>query len=175
MGYDKSLLVVDGITIAERSADLLARVVTTVIEVGPGHSGLAATREDPPGDGPLAAVAAGRRWLRANGHAGSALVVAGDLPFLSEALLAFLVEYDAPGTVLPSVRGRVQPLLARWGARDLDEASDYLARGERSVRHLAEQVDVTLVDEAAWRHVASAHTFDDVDTPEDLARHGLAP
>lgn len=175
MGRDKTLLVVDGLAIARRSADVLARVVATAIEVGPGHSGLAATREDPPGGGPLAAIAAGRQWLRARGHDGPALVLAGDLPAVSEALLAFLVEYEAPGTVLPTVDGRVQPLLARWGARDLDGASGYLERGVRSLRHLGEQADVTLLDESLWGQVASRDTFDDVDTPEDLARHGIVP
>ena len=175
MGRDKSLLMVDGVTLARRSADLLERVVTTAVEVGPGRSGLAATREAIPGDGPLAGIVAGRRWLDAAGHAGPALVIACDLPFLDEALLTFLVQYDAPGSVVPIVAGRAQPLLARWSARDLDEASVRYEVGERSLAHLSSGPDVTLLEEPDWGRVASKNTFCDVDTPDDLVRYGLAP
>ncbi|MHB8335200.1 MAG: molybdenum cofactor guanylyltransferase [Acidimicrobiales bacterium] len=173
MGRDKSRIVIDGMTLARRNAALLEQVVTRVYEVGPGHSGLVATREDPVGAGPLAAVVAGNRLLRANGHRGAALVIACDLPFLDASLLSFLAEYDAPGTVVPVVDGRAQPLLARWGVRDLDEAQRRYERGERSLRHVTEGDDVTLLDESAWCHAALSRAFVDVDTPEDLARYGL--
>ena len=173
MGRDKSRIVIDGTTLARRNAALLARVVTRAYEVGPGHSGLVATREDPVGAGPLAAIVAGNRLLRANGHRGAALVIACDLPFVDESLLTFLAEYDAPGTVMPVVDGRAQPLLARWGVRDLDEAQRRYECGERSLRHITDGDDVTLLGESAWRHVASSRTFADVDTPEDLVRYGL--
>lgn len=175
MGRDKSLIIVDGVTLARRVADVLTRVVAMAIEVGPGHSGLATTRENPSGDGPLAAIAAGRRVLRAEGQAGAALVVACDLPFVDQAFLTYLVEYDAHGSVVPLVAGRAQPLLARWGPRDLDDAIERYRRGARSLHHLSEQPDVTLLDESDWRHVTADTTFYDVDTPDDLARYGLAP
>ncbi len=173
MGRDKSRIVIDGTTLARRNAALLARVVTRAYEVGPGHSGLVATREDPVGAGPLAAIVAGNRLLRANGHRGAALVIACDLPFVDESLLTLLAEYDAPGTVMPVVDGRAQPLLARWGVRDLDEAQRRYESGERSLHHVTDGDDVTLLGESAWRHVASSRTFADVDTPEDLVRYGL--
>jgi molybdopterin-guanine dinucleotide biosynthesis protein A len=173
MGRDKSRIVIDGTTLARRNGALLEQVVTRAYEVGPGHSGLIATREDPIGAGPLAAIVAGNRLLRANGHRGAALVIACDLPFLDVSLLTLLAEYDAPGTVMPVVDGRAQPLLARWGFRDLDEAQRRYECGERSLRHVTDGDDVTLLDESTWRHVASSHSFADVDTPEDLARYGL--
>lgn len=173
MGRDKAQLVVGNTSLARRNADLLQQVTDTAIEVGPGHSGLRVTREVPAGEGPLAAIAAGRRTLHEAGHDGAALVIACDLPFLSLALLAFLAEYDAPGTVLPVVDGRVQPLCARWGAFELDQASELVASGVRSLRHLVDQPDVTLIDESTWGHVATAKTFADLDSPEDLVRYGL--
>lgn len=173
MGRDKSLLMVDGVTLARRTGDLVRRVAATAIEVGPGHTGLVATREDPAGEGPLAAVAAGRALLRDRGSLGAALVIACDLPFLDEALLRFLITYDAPGTVLPVVEGRAQPLCARWAADDLDAASGLLARGVRSLRHLERGPDTTLVDESGWGRVTNARAFCDVDSPEDLDRYGL--
>jgi molybdopterin-guanine dinucleotide biosynthesis protein A len=83
MGHDKSQLIIEGLTLAIRTARLLRLVVETAVEVGRGVSDLPASLEAPPGGGPLAAVAAGCRALRDRGHAGGALVVACDLPFLT--------------------------------------------------------------------------------------------
>src|SRR5712692_7095438 len=80
MGRDKALLVVDGRTLAERGAELLAAVADPVVEVGPGHSGLAAVQEDPPGSGPLAGLCAGAAELGRLGHDGSVLLLAVDMP-----------------------------------------------------------------------------------------------
>jgi molybdopterin-guanine dinucleotide biosynthesis protein A len=170
MGQDKSKLIVDGSTLAVRSATLLLLVVETAIEVGPGLSGLPTTLEDPPRQGPLAAIAAGCHALRERGHAGGALVIACDLPRLSEQLLRFLVEWDSPGSVVPVVRGRAQPLCAKWGRQDLDNASQFVNQGVHSLRHLSAQPDVVLLDEAIWQHIASDKQFCDIDSPADLLR-----
>ncbi len=173
MGRDKASLPIDGTTLARRTATLLQRVTLSTMEVGPGASGLWATREIPPGGGPLAAIAEGCRALRARGHEGDALIVACDLPFVSEDLLRFLVFYDAPGSVVPLVHGRAQPLLAKWGHRDLDDARDLVARGARSLRGMLSRPDVTFLDESAWGHVADDTHFADVDSPDDLRLFGL--
>lgn len=175
MGQDKSQLIVDGSTLAVRTASLLRLVVETAIEVGPGVSGLSATREQPTGEGPLVAIAEGCRALRERGHTGSALVIACDLPFLSKQLLRYLVDYEALGSVVPMVRGRAQPLCAKWGRDDLDDASQLVNRGVRSLRHLTTQTNVALLDESAWQYVATEEEFSDVDSPDDLHRLGLKP
>lgn len=173
MGQDKSQLMVEGSTLAVRTASLLRLVVETAVEVGPGVSGLPTTLEEPPGGGPLAALTAGCRALRDHGHAGGALAVACDLPLLSKSLLRLLVEWDSPGSVVPVVQGRPQPLCARWSARDLDAAGPMFARGVRSLRHLVAQADVVLLGESEWGTVAHEEQFSDVDTPEDVQRLGL--
>jgi len=173
MGFDKMQLAVDGSTLAARIAQLLARVVASSVEVGPGLSGLASLCEDPPGEGPLAAVAAGWDALRGGGYS-SALVVAGDLPFHSEDVLRLIVEWETSSSVIPVVDGRDQPLCARWSRDDLDEARVVLGSGERSLRHLANRADVVYLTESDWGGVASEREFADVDTPEDLRRLGLA-
>ena len=174
LGQDKTQLTVEGSTLAVRTAALLQRVVETTVEVGPGTSGLPATLEDPPREGPLAAIAAGVDWLRERGHTGSALVVACDLPLLSEQLLRFLVEFESLGSVVPVVRGRPQPLCAKWCQRDLDGANEYLALGVRSLQHLYEQPDVRLLNESQWQHVAREDDFFDIDTPADLQQFRLS-
>jgi molybdopterin-guanine dinucleotide biosynthesis protein A len=173
MGRDKSQLIVDGSTLAVRTASLLRFVVETAVEVGPGVSGLPSTSEEPQGEGPLVAIAEGCHALRLGGHTGGALVIACDLPFLSEPLLRFLVEWPSSASVVPVVQGRAQPLCAKWGRGDLDAASQLVGQGVRSLQHLTVQQGVVLLDETAWRDVVTEDVFSDVDSPADLQRLGL--
>ncbi|MGH3731793.1 MAG: molybdenum cofactor guanylyltransferase [Acidimicrobiales bacterium] len=173
MGRDKSQLIINGSTMAVRTAELLLSVVETVVEVGPGVSGLPVTRENPAGEGPLAAVAAGNRKLQELNHGGSVLVVACDLPFLSEPLLRLLAEWSSVNTVLPIVRDHPQPLCARWAGHDLEQAQELLDLGVRSLRHLAHRPGVELLSESSWGRVVSEEVFSDIDSPEDLRRLGL--
>lgn len=175
LGHDKTQLVVDGTTLAQRTALLLRRVVESAVEVGPGVSGLPVTVENPPRQGPLAAIAAGVNFLRELGFPGSALVIASDLPRLSEELLRFLVDFEALGSIVPVMDGQPQPLCARWGSRDLDAANDFLARGVRSMKHLYEQPDIRFLNESEWQHVATKEDFYDIDSPEDLERFRRTP
>ncbi len=170
MGRPKADLAVAGTTLARRVASVLGAVCPLVLEVGPGHTDLERVTEDPPGEGPLAALAAGAAGLLARGHGGPALAVACDLPLLSVELVRLLAEWSAPGSVVPVVAGRPQPLLARWSAAALATTPRRLAAGERSLRGLLEGPDVTAIDEADWGTFVAASEFCDVDTPEDLAR-----
>jgi molybdopterin-guanine dinucleotide biosynthesis protein A len=173
MGRDKSQLIVDGSTLAVRTAALLRLVVETAVEVGPGVSGLPSTSENPQGEGPLVAIAEGCRALRLSGHTGGALVIACDLPLLSEALLRFLVEWPSSASVVPVVQGQAQPLCAKWGRDDLDAASKLIGQGLRSLQHLTTQQGVVLLDESMWQKVVSEKVLSDVDSPADLQRLGL--
>jgi len=173
MGRDKALLTIGGVTLAVRTAELLTLVAGTAIEVGPGVSGLPSFLESPRGEGPLVAVVAGVQALRDLGHTGPALVVACDLPFLSERLLRLIIEWDAPGSVVPVVKGRAQPLCAKWSPQDLRDAQDYVDRGVRSLQHLSNQSGVVYLDESDWGAVVPEKQFCDVDCPEDLLRLGL--
>ena len=75
---------------------------------------------------------------------------------------------------MPVVRGRAQALCAKWGREDLDEASQLVSQGVRSLQHLTTQPNVALIDESAWQDVATEEQFSDVDSPADLHRLGLA-
>jgi molybdopterin-guanine dinucleotide biosynthesis protein A len=59
--------------------------------------------------------------------AGTPVVVVGcDMPFLAPALLAWLAETPAPGSVVAAFDGQAQPLLARYAPRDLPALEDAL-------------------------------------------------
>ena len=170
LGFEKTSLLRDGESLADRSARVLAHACHPVLEVGPGASQLAAIREDPPGSGPLAAVVAGATALRAHGHTGPVIVLAVDLPFIEVAVLTWLAEHPAAGTVVPRVGGEAQPLCARYAPEALAVAEQLVAEGERSMHSLLAAAGVTVLDEDAWDAVCDAHVFADVDTPVDLAR-----
>jgi molybdopterin-guanine dinucleotide biosynthesis protein A len=159
--------------LADRTARLLSQAAAPVVEVGPGHSSLPTTREDPAGRGPLAALAAGAAWLEAAGAEGAFLVVAVDLPSISAELLHWLADRPGTGTVVPRVDGVAQPLCARYASGTGAVAARLVTAGERSMRALLEASAPEYTDEDAWSAVASRASFADVDTPDDARRSGL--
>jgi molybdopterin-guanine dinucleotide biosynthesis protein A len=179
MGTDKALIEIDGRRLVDRAAALLSSVVDPVVEVGPGWSALPAVRENPPGSGPLAALAAGAAALRAAGHDGPVLVLAVDMPRVGPELLRFLAGRAGPATAVPRAGGHPQPMCARYGPDVLAAVDERLAAGGRSLRDLLETLAasgaVSWVEPQEWEPVAGPEAFADVDTPEDLRRLREAP
>src|SRR5581483_9608517 len=174
MGADKALLEVDGQRLVDRAAAALRAVADPVLEVGPGFSALPAVREDPPGTGPLAAVATGAAALRAAGHDGPVIVLAVDMPFVTVELLRLLASRAGPATAVPPDGGHPQVLCARYGPDALAAVDRLLATGGVSLRKLLEAMDargeVGWIQPEEWRPVAGAEALADVDTPDDLRR-----
>lgn len=89
-GADKPGLTVGETTLLDRVLAACAGARTTVV-VGPARptarSGVRWTREQPPGGGPVAAVAAGLGLV----DAGTVLLLAADLPFLDRRTVERLV------------------------------------------------------------------------------------
>ena len=174
MGADKALLEVDGQRLVDRAAAALRAVADPVLEVGPGFSALPAVREDPPGTGPLAAVATGAAALRAAGHDGPVIVLAVDMPFVTVELLRLLASRAGPATAVPRDGGHPQVLCARYGPDALAAVDRLLATGGVSLRKLLEAMDargeVGWIQPEEWRPVAGAEALADVDTPDDLRR-----
>ncbi|GAA2739576.1 hypothetical protein GCM10010440_02940 [Kitasatospora cinereorecta] len=122
-GVDKPGLAVGGRTLLDRVLDACAQARRVVV-VGPeratARGGVRWTREEPPGGGPVAAVAAGLALVDAE----RVLLFAADLPFLDrptvERLLAGLA--DADGALLVDAAGRDQPLAAAYRTAPLRAA-----------------------------------------------------
>ena len=124
--------------------------------------------EDPPGGGPVAAIAAGLGHLPEGVDV--VVVLAADLPFVTSAHLDRLVSavLHQPATEGPAVTtdatGRLNWLCAAWRRPALEAAVGRLGEtAGRSMRDLA--AGLRPVEVADADHVA-----DDVDTPDDLAR-----
>jgi molybdopterin-guanine dinucleotide biosynthesis protein A len=162
-GVDKPQLEVDGVTLLDRVVTAAGSAERIVVVGPPGAVRAEVTwcREDPPGGGPVAAVAAGL----AHASADVVVVLAADLPWIAPAvpLLVAAVE-DAPAALLVDATGRVNYLAAAW-RRDALEAA-IAAAGEvrdaamRSVVAMADR-PVLVPDTGGWGR--------DTDTWDDLA------
>ncbi len=172
LGSPKAALVVQGERLADRASRALQTVCTPVLEVGPGFSSLPAVREDPPGSGPLAALATALDALTARGHEGPAIALAVDLPAIDAAIVGWLARHPATESVVPMVAGRAQPLCARYAPVARATAQSLVVSGERSMQALLAAIDVRYVDEGEWGGVCDASAFFDIDTAADAARAG---
>jgi molybdopterin-guanine dinucleotide biosynthesis protein A len=173
LGQDKGALVLSGSTesLAHRTGRLLAEVAQPALEVGPGLSGLPALVEDPPGQGPLAALAAGTCRLQTLGWTGPTVVVATDLPLLTRGFLVWLAGHVSARSVIPVLAGVPQTLCARYAPADLQQAVHLAAAGRRALHDLLDSIDVLLVEPETWGPAAGdPDALFDVDTPADLAR-----
>ncbi|MER6383812.1 NTP transferase domain-containing protein [Streptomyces sp. NPDC001250] len=115
-GADKPGLRVGGRTLIDRVLAACAGAGTTVVVAGrrPTTRPVRWAREEPPGSGPVAALAAGLRLTTAE----HTVVLSADLPFLQpdtlRHLLTVLRETDADGALLTDADGRDQPLVAAY-------------------------------------------------------------
>ncbi|MFB7598867.1 NTP transferase domain-containing protein [Streptomyces sp. NPDC056160] len=177
-GADKPGVRVGGRTLLDRVLGACAGARTTVVVAGPRPTARPVrwAREDPPGGGPLAALAAGLRHTTA----GLVVVLSADLPFLRpdavRHLLAALDAGSADGVLLTDADGRDQPLVAAYRAPALRRELTALTREHGALtglplRRLTAALDLTRVPD----DVASfdCDTWDDIATARARIReHG---
>ncbi|GAA5155206.1 molybdenum cofactor guanylyltransferase [Amycolatopsis dongchuanensis] len=163
-GVDKPMLPVDGKPLVRHAVDALA-AADPVVVVGPERAGIPGvrwTREEPPGGGPLAALAAGLAVLE---RPDLVAVLAGDLaavtPSTVDRLVDALGKHD--GAVVVDADGRRQWLLGVWRTARLRAVLPAEPAGA-PLRSALGALDVTGVPE----HAGEAA---DIDTPEDRLRH----
>ena len=128
-GTDKPGLVVGGQTLLGAVVSAVTSAgADRVVVVGPERTGAGGAvryvREDPPGRGPVAALACGLEQVSAP----LVVLLAADLPFLRPAhvtrLLTALAARQDPGVVLLDDTGRPQWLVSGWRAARLRGALD---------------------------------------------------
>ncbi len=164
-GGDKAMLRVGGVPLLHRAVAAL-RDADPVVVVGPRREGLAGvrwTREEPPGSGPVAALAAALAVLDV--RVDTVAVLAADLPGVTSDTVARLVAAldsaeGADGAVLVDADGRRQWLVGVWRRRALDTAVPADPRGA-SLRG-------TLGTSSIVEVPALAGEARDVDSPDDL-------
>jgi molybdopterin-guanine dinucleotide biosynthesis protein A len=178
-GVDKTALDVGGRPVLDRLLTELADL--PVVVVGAPRAvprTVLWAREEPPGGGPFAGVAAGVVVaLAAHPTTQVVVVVAGDQPFAGEAvpsLRAAVGRPDAEAAVATGPDGRPQPLLAAYRLAAVRDRLDDAPHG-RPARHLLTGLRTVAVS-------VDPRTTLDVDDPADLTaardaalRPGSAP
>jgi molybdenum cofactor guanylyltransferase len=160
-GAFKPLLRVGGVPMLHHVLRALREAgADPIVVVGPSeldvHIGSAwRTQEDPPGGGPVAAVAAGLALCE---DTDEVAVVGGDLPFLSAAALARLRN---GGEAAVYADDRRQPMVSIWRTSALKAA---LRTEVRSMNGLLDAVDT---QELGWAGEGPPPWYD-CDTPEAL-------
>ena len=171
-GSDKSRARVGG----ERSIDRVvsaAQGVAPVTVVG-GERGLVKAEhfwipDIYPGQGPVQGILSAFRALPAS----PLLVLACDLPLITQAHLAFMAE-DLPSGVharIPLLEGKPQPLWALYDAQCHEFFERSWSQGIRSMWEVVETLDIQWVraDQLHGKGL-DLEAFADFDTPEDLVR-----
>ncbi len=186
LGTRKHLLQFGGQTLVQIIVDRLSQVTDDIIIVASpreapelGVPGARVIADDIPGRGPLSGLHAGLRAANSD----RALLVAGDMPFLSVPLLHHLSQLGPTAdAVVPEIAGDVEPLLAVYARTCLPAVEELLTRDGASMRDLLQRVDTSLVPEHEVRSFDpgglswfNLNTAEDVDRARALGEGGASP
>lgn len=157
-GVKKPWLQVQGKPIIDHILDAVLPHVQQCILVGDAPTDwsnprVVWTREEPAGAGPVVAVRAGLQRLDAD----EILLLAGDAPFISEALTALLSVDLETGAIAVETDGRLQYLCSRVKRNDLERALEDAASSMQSVfkgLHV-QTVSAALKDADTWEDVVA--------------------
>ena len=171
MGRDKALLKLGGAPQVVRTARLVESVVAPPVivgEAGPYRElGLRVIADDWPGAGPLGGIATALRASEAPWN----LIVACDLPHLTRAWLAYLVERalaTQADAVLPMSTGGVEPLCAMYHKRCEPAIRAALEGGTRKVTDGLKELLVEMIGPLEWKSFDSEGLlFKNMNAPED--------
>lgn len=182
MGTDKALLTLGDRTMLERVLAVVSALSDDVFLVGdrPAYRtlGVRVVADDHPGAGPLGAIATALRRARYD----RVLVVACDMPCLSpevlQAMAAVDADADAIVPVTPAARSdqggsqTYETLHAMYRRSCLPAIERRITAGDLKIAGLLDDVRVMVLDEHWLRqHDPDLRSFENVNTPEDIARH----
>jgi molybdopterin-guanine dinucleotide biosynthesis protein A len=176
MGRDKLLLEVGGVPLLRRVREALSAQCAEIIVVGGGGDAVQLEEvrriydERPGGLGPLAGMEAGLAAARNR----LVFVAAGDMPFLTVDLIAYLLERlegSGGAAAVPRHRRATHPLCAAYDREILSQVRSALDGGVRSVREFLEGVDAVEYVEEELRWFGDPDLFlINVNSPEELQR-----
>lgn len=173
MGTDKAFVMLDGRTLLVRALEV-CRTITSEVRIAGDRkkfAPFAPVVEDVfPGCGPLAGIHAALRASPTDWN----VVLAVDLPFVSSALLHFLLARARDGGTLvtvPRAGKGWQPLCAVYRRAFADAAETALRAGRYKIDALFDPALTRPVEEADLRSAGfSAEAFRNLNTPEELAQ-----
>jgi molybdopterin-guanine dinucleotide biosynthesis protein A len=175
MGTDKAFVMLDGRTLLARALDLARSVTSDVRIVGDAakFAPFAPVVEDVfPGCGPLGGIHAALRTSSTDLN----LILAVDVPFVSPALLQYLIKRSRDAAAAVTVAqsgGRLQPLCAVYRREFADVAEQALRTGRCKIDVLFESVHTQVITENELENAGfSSRIFRNLNTPEELERAG---
>jgi molybdenum cofactor guanylyltransferase len=164
-GRAKSFLLVDGQRIIDRQLEVLRPRAHSILVVGGdpeafAELGLSVIPDEIRGAGPLGGIQTALQHTRAD----AVLAIGCDMPFVDDAVLD-LVLANAPemDAVVPTLGGLDEPLFARYGRACVAAIRARLARGERKVSGIFDDVHTLRVAADAHRSALA-----NLNSPEDL-------
>ena len=174
MGREKLSLEVGGLHLIEHVKNALTASCQQVLVVGGSGNDLQGTRhvadERPGGQGPLAGIEAGLAAARYP----RVFVAAGDMPFLSQGLVGYLLERLGQGNVvavIPRYDGVSHPLCGAYSRVVAPRVRAALDGGARAVHEFLEGIDgVEYVAEELRRFGDPDLLLMNVNSPRDLER-----
>jgi molybdopterin-guanine dinucleotide biosynthesis protein A len=176
-GRDKALVELGGKPMLARMAGLLQNVTKSVNVVAASGKydafGFGVVADCWPNEGPLGGIITalentavtdpGCEWN---------LIVSCDMPFLTEALLKYLIgraEASAADVVLPRSAGGPEPLCACWRTGAVKTLRPAFERSVRKVMDGVKQLKAEILDETDWKRFDSAgRLFWNMNTAEDF-------
>ncbi len=178
MGADKAFLELDGRTLLARALELARSVTADVHIVGPRDKfeAFAPVVEDVyQNRGPLAGIHA----ALASSSAELNLMLGVDLPFLTPALLRFLLqqaEESGAAVTVPRIAGGYHPLCAVYRREFAVLADTALMQGRNKIDALFAETSTRALDEPELARFAfTASMFENLNTREDWERARGAP
>ena len=168
-GTDKPAVEVDGVTLLDR-AIAAAKGAEHIVVVGPRRrtaQDVLWVREDPPGGGPVAAIAAALDQV----EEAFCLVLAADLPWIAPAVPRLLSAATNTNVAVLNTTGRRNHLAAVWVSDALRAAVHRLGEvRDAAARQLYLGVQVVDVgDEDGWG--VDVDTWDDVKAAQEAAQN----
>jgi molybdopterin-guanine dinucleotide biosynthesis protein A len=171
MGRDKALLELEGIPLIVRAARLMESVVGAPTVVGDREEfrvlGLRTIADDAPGAGPLGGIATALRAARAPWS----LIIACDLPYLTQAWLEFVTGRAAESkedVVMPMNERGAEPLCAVYNKRAEKIIREALARGTRKITDALEGARIEAIEPREWKAFDSEGVlFKNMNSPGD--------
>jgi molybdopterin-guanine dinucleotide biosynthesis protein A len=175
MGADKAFVMLHGRTLLDRALELARCVAAEVRIVGNAakFAAFASVVEDVfPGCGPLGGIHAALRSSQTELN----LILAVDVPFVSPALLQYLIRRARNAAALATVAqagGRWQPLCAVYRRGFADAAETALGAGRYKIDTLFESTRTQLITEAELESAGFSKTmFRNLNTQQELAEAG---
>ena len=172
MGFDKALLEINGEPLISKVADSLNRAGVMNLMIVGGDSeaftllGHDCLTDEYPGEGPLGGIITALNHFKNKGKK-HVLIVACDLPNISEDLISKMIEHsiqEPKSIIVPLVEGHLQWMHVLWPTGVLPTLLKSFSNGVRAPWRASKDLPLLRVEEI------DPQVLFDIDRPEDLTK-----